>query len=188
MILLTARTSWRATHPGVPSILEVIVRDATFYFLVMLVNQLVLFMFLFFAPVCDPQFFRGRVVLTALGCSGTAAARTWDVRSLPRCRSDIRVTDNDLDPSTQVFLLPALTSRMMLSLKKVAAEPAGMWSLSTRADFGGGKLPQGNGTVLFAPFDLSGGTSEPSTLPSEGDIELSPVPRLSQDPRSQKSC
>ena len=188
MILLTARASGTAIYPGIPNILGVIVRDATLYFLVMFANQLVLFMFLFFAPVCDPQCFRDRVLLIAYECSGAAAAYAWDVRSLPHCGNDLRVTDDDLDPSTQVLLLPALTSRMMLSLKKVAAEPAGMWSLSTRADFGGGKLPQGNGTVLFAPFDLSGGTSEPSTLPSEGDIELSPVPRLSQDPRSQKSC
>ena len=188
MILLTARASGGAKYPGIPTILRVIVRDATLYFLVMLVNQLVLWMFLFFAPVCDPQHFLGRVVLTTCGCSGAAATRTWDVSSLPHCRCDIRVTDNDLDLSPQVLLLPVLTSRMMLSLKKLAAEPAARWSLSTRVDFGGGKSPQGNGTVLFAPLDLSGGSSEPSTLPSEGDIELGPVPHLSQDPGSQRPC
>ena len=140
IILLAARASGGVRYPGILSLLGVIVHDATLYFLVMLVNQLVLWMFLFFAPVCDPQYFWGCVVLTACMFSGAAATRTWDVHSLPRS-GDIQMTDNDSDLSPQAILLPILTSRMMLSLRKVAAEPAGMWSLSTRANFGGGESP-----------------------------------------------
>lgn len=58
-----------------------ILRDATFYFLVMFANQIVLFLFLFLAPVCDVREIGwGRVVL--ISHSGTAAAHPRHVRSL----------------------------------------------------------------------------------------------------------
>ena len=81
--------------------------------------------------------------------------------------------------STQVMLLPALASRLMLSLKKAAAEPAGLWSLSTMD--GLGRPPHVDGVILFASrtLDLPWGTSdlsELSTLPSD-DMELGSVPR-----------
>lgn len=87
---------------------------------------------------------------------------------------------------TQVMLLPVLASRLMLSLKKAAAEPAGLWSLSTMG--GLGRPPHVDGVILFASrtLDLPWGTadfSEPSTLPSE-DMELA---RLSRD-ISQQPC
>lgn len=42
------------TYPGIPSLLNTILRDATYYFILMFACQLCLLLFLFFAPVSDP--------------------------------------------------------------------------------------------------------------------------------------
>ena len=66
--------------------MDTIVWDATVYFLVMFVCQLVLLMFLFFAPVCDPWRFRGQLILSCSSfmlCSGANSAHAWGVSFLP---------------------------------------------------------------------------------------------------------
>ena len=54
IILFTARGPRTRRFPGIPSILDAILRDATVYFLLIVASQLVLFFFVFLAPVCDP--------------------------------------------------------------------------------------------------------------------------------------
>ena len=80
------------------------------------------------------------------------------------------------------MFLPTMTSRLMLSLKKVSVEPTGMWSLST--------MGPGWGTIHFAS-DAFGGSQEISeTLPpsDEEGVELDFVPRLSRNSGSQQVC
>jgi len=80
------------------------------------------------------------------------------------------------------MFLPIMTSRLMLSLKKVATEPMGMWSLST--------MGPGRGTIHFASdvFDGSQGISETLPPQNEEDVELDSVPRLSRDSGPQQVC
>ena len=54
IILFTTRGPRTSRFPGIPSILDAILRDATVYFLLIVASQLVLFFFVFLAPVCDP--------------------------------------------------------------------------------------------------------------------------------------
>ena len=54
IILVTARGPRTSRFPGIPSILDAILRDATVYFLLIVASQLVLFFFVFLAPVCGP--------------------------------------------------------------------------------------------------------------------------------------
>jgi len=53
IILVTARRQGVNRYPGVPSLLEVILRDSIRYFMVMFVGQFLFLLFLFFAPVGD---------------------------------------------------------------------------------------------------------------------------------------
>jgi hypothetical protein len=53
IILVTAGGSRKGRLPGIPDILDAILRDATIYFLLIFASQLVLFFFLFLAPVGD---------------------------------------------------------------------------------------------------------------------------------------
>lgn len=52
IIFVTARRPG-LTYPGIPSLLNTILRDATYYFILMFACQLCLLLFLFFAPVSD---------------------------------------------------------------------------------------------------------------------------------------
>jgi len=63
IILVTARGPRTSRFPGIPSILDAILRDATVYFLLIFASQLVLLFFLYFAPVCDPHYIRGWLIL-----------------------------------------------------------------------------------------------------------------------------
>ena len=87
------------------------------------------------------------------------------------------------------MFLPTMTSRLMLSLKKVGAEPAGLWSLSTTGDLRRGRSPD-DGTVRFASnvFDVSHGFSETLPPPNEENIELDSMPKLPWDHGSQQLC
>jgi choline-glycine betaine transporter len=53
IILVTAKRQGRNRHPGISSILDTILREATLYFLLMFASQFLFVMFLFFAPVGD---------------------------------------------------------------------------------------------------------------------------------------
>lgn len=72
-----------------------------------------------------------------------------------------------------------MASRLMLSLKKAAIEPA--WSLTTMTGLDRGMtLEDGTGTIRFASRMLDGSQEileETHALPNEGDIELEPMPR-----------
>jgi len=54
IIFFTARGPQSSRFPGIPRILDAILRDATVHFLLIVASQLVLFFFVFLAPVCDP--------------------------------------------------------------------------------------------------------------------------------------
>jgi len=60
IILVTIRGPRTSRFPGVPSILDAILRDATVYFLLMTIAQLLLFASTLFAPVGDPYHIEGR--------------------------------------------------------------------------------------------------------------------------------
>jgi hypothetical protein len=79
IIFFAARGSW-LRHPGISTLLQTILRDATIYFLLMFACQLVLLFFLFLAPVG-----RSMVDLLTPLCSsrrsGATTALAWDVRS-----------------------------------------------------------------------------------------------------------
>jgi len=66
IIFVAARESRTGRSLGIPNILDVILRDATIYFLLIFASQLVLFLFLFFAPVGDPYYIRGWLILLYL--------------------------------------------------------------------------------------------------------------------------
>lgn len=53
IILLTAKKLEAYTYPGISTLLDAILRDATLYFLLMFGCQVLLVLFLFFAPVGD---------------------------------------------------------------------------------------------------------------------------------------
>ena len=53
IILATARRPGMRRYPGVPSLLDTIMRDATQYFMLIFFVQLVAELLLFVAPVCD---------------------------------------------------------------------------------------------------------------------------------------
>ena len=55
IIFVTARGPRTSRFPGIPTLLDAILRDATVYFLLIVASQLVLFFFVFLAPVCDPS-------------------------------------------------------------------------------------------------------------------------------------
>jgi len=133
IIFFTARKFGSTRFPGIRSLFDILLRDATRYFVLMFLCQFLsqLFLFIHQQPL---QLFPG--------LAGTV-------------------------------LVPIMASRMMLSLKKAAVDPNGMWSLSTMSDHD----QAGDGTVHFAsrvPSGL-GQTSGSSMLPNEEGVELGPV-------------
>ena len=87
------------------------------------------------------------------------------------------------------MFLPAMTSRLMLSLKKAATEPTGMWSLSTMGDFRRGRFP-GQETIQFASYGFNASYEIQETLPPPNgeDIELDFMPQSPRDRGSQQLC
>ena len=53
IILITAKRHGRDRHPGISSILDAILREATLYFLFIFASHFLFELFLFFAPVGD---------------------------------------------------------------------------------------------------------------------------------------
>ena len=82
-----------------------------------------------------------------------------------------------------------MTSRLMLSLKRAAAEPTGMWSLSAMGDFGRGMFSD-RATIQFASCGFSVSHEISETLPplNGEDIELDSVPQMPRDGGSQQLC
>lgn len=75
------------------------------------------------------------------------------------------------------MLLPIIASRLMLSVKRAAVEPTGLWSLSTMGGSGRGG-PAEDGTLRFASRIFGVSPEAVSTSPSsEGDIELDSLPK-----------
>ena len=70
------------------------------------------------------------------------------------------------------MFLPMMACRLMLSLKKAATEPRGLWSLSNDRE------RAANETIEFVPptFEMSCENSDTLAQPSEEDIELGVVP------------
>ncbi|KAF9648039.1 hypothetical protein BDM02DRAFT_3116114 [Thelephora ganbajun] len=61
IIFVTAKRRGMTRYPGVPTLLDTILRDATLYFIFMFVVQGLLEMFLFFAPVGDMRMTHSRI-------------------------------------------------------------------------------------------------------------------------------
>jgi hypothetical protein len=59
IILVTAKRMGTVRYPGIPSILDIILQDATLYFVFMFACQTLFEMFLFFAPVGHIWYTRG---------------------------------------------------------------------------------------------------------------------------------
>lgn len=74
-----------------------------------------------------------------------------------------------------LVFVPVMASRLMLSLKKAAVEPAGQWSLQTMTDHGRRATMHAE-TVRFASRAF--GVSQ--EISNGGDIELEPLPRSSR--------
>ena len=75
----------RYRYPGIPSILDTILRDATVYFIILFASQLMFQLFLFLAPVGDIVIRPGvvnRVVLIICVCIGGSSAPAGIVSSL----------------------------------------------------------------------------------------------------------
>ena len=79
IILAAARESRTDRSLGIPNILGVVLRDATIYFLLIVASQFLLFFFLFFAPVGDPYYISGWLILL---CSPFAHVQT-QIQLLP---------------------------------------------------------------------------------------------------------
>ena len=69
IILVTARRSGKIRYPGMPSILDVIVRDSTQYFMLIFFFQVLAQLFLFFAPVGDTRYVRGWLAELCSSCT-----------------------------------------------------------------------------------------------------------------------
>ena len=54
-ILITAKKPWHSRYPGIPSLLDTILRDATVYFVFMALCQVSSDLFVSFAPVSHPR-------------------------------------------------------------------------------------------------------------------------------------
>ena len=82
-----------------------------------------------------------------------------------------------------------MVSRLMFSLKKAVDEQAGPWTLSTMGDFGRERSPD-DGTLRFVTqtFDGSHEISGALAPPSEGVVELDPVPQSLLDSGSRQPC
>jgi len=93
-IFVAARKPKHGRHPGIPSLLDAIWRDATQYFLLIALCELTSDLFIIFAPV--------------------------SISVLPGMAS--------------TMLIPLMASRLMLSLKKAAVEPARMHTISITAN------------------------------------------------------
>ena len=74
------------------------------------------------------------------------------------------------------MFVPLMASRLMLSLKKAAAEPTGAWSVATMTTFSMEWSPK-DGTPDFASQTF-GGSREISAPPNEGGMELESGPGL----------
>ena len=82
IILVTVRGPTTNRFPGVPSILDAILRDATVYFLLVATAQLLLFFSTLFAPVGDLYHIEGRSVLlcsSLVHISDANSNPAWDV-------------------------------------------------------------------------------------------------------------
>jgi hypothetical protein len=80
------------------------------------------------------------------------------------------------------MFLPMMACRLMLSLKKAASEPKGLWTLTNRPENEGGIFT--NATLQFVagrPLDVSGEISDTLSPRGGEDVELEEV---SQSPRS----
>ncbi|KAF9777632.1 hypothetical protein BJ322DRAFT_1095726 [Thelephora terrestris] len=126
VFLIIAIAAWKErTHryPGIPSILDTIVRDATKYFLLISSVHLLSVLFVFVAPV--------------------------DIQLFP--------------PMVNMVLVPVMTSRLMVSLKKASVEPEAAWTLQSMNN----TTLARDGTVRFA----FGGLQEIPLYPTVTDGE-----------------
>ena len=84
-------------------------------------------------------------------------------------------------PRANGIIIPIMVSRLMLSLKKAAAEPTGLWSIATMESTNRGMRPE-DGTLHFASKAPGGPhqISEITSLPDGGAIELGSMSKASR--------
>ena len=95
-------------YPGVPSILDKVLRDATINFILMFICQLLAEAFTLATAVGDIRYLRGRLIVLCSFCVCVCSERisglSWGVSFLsPRQRTYIRVIDVDLCPTGQAW-------------------------------------------------------------------------------------
>lgn len=139
IIAVTARRSRMFEYPTMPSILQIILRDATHHFVLIVSAHFLSTLFLFVLPA--------------------------SIQLMPGIANTIFV--------------PVMASRLMLSLKRAAAEPQVVWSLGVMTNPSWGRTEE-EATVRFAPR-VPEGRHELSFFSAgrgEEDVELELTPRL----------
>ena len=170
-----------------PSTLDIIARDSTHYFVLIFFSQLLAQLFVLFAPVSDTRYVRGwllRIVLTTCTFLAWNSALTGGVSSFAlRRRSDLRVTYIDINfRRANSVLVPVMASRLMLSLKKAAAQPKIPWSLKTMTIISQGRITEGG--IINSPPRVPGEWHEISRVPAapnEGGVELCAMHRSTRN-------
>lgn len=164
-------------------------RDSTQYFVLIFFFHIIAQLFVSVAPVGD-TIHSGVViwvVLTARALSAQSPALTGVVSSLlPRRRSVTYIDINSWRRANAV-LIPAMASRLTLSLKKATAQPKIPSSLETMTNTSRGRST-GDGTIDPAPRVPEGSHEilRASAAPNDEDIELGAMPRLSSNRDSRR--
>jgi len=167
-------------YPGVPYLLGAVLRGAAHCFLFIFCFQALFELFLLFAPVGDTTV-QWRFIVLCSPCV-LSTFRIKSNSSPGRKPSFYLVAEVEYQRASHrvnSILIPAMASRLMLSLKKAAVEPAGPWSLSTMSEPVGVTARERRTTrfTLRMPYG-SYGASVTSTLSDTVDIELEYTPRL----------
>jgi len=121
IILVRAKRSTADRYPGIPSILDTILRDSTVYFTFMFASQLLFQLFLFFAPVSDMIHPRGRLSCCAhrtrafRWTSSSCQGRKFPFSSTPKATFE-RVIDIDLHSIGHARFSPRSWRRASCSL------------------------------------------------------------------------
>ena len=129
-------------------------------------------------------------MLTVCGYLDANPALARNVSFLPLwSRSHPRVMYQLGSHRSHAMLLPVMSTRLMLSLRKAAARPAESWSLSTMGERSKGRST-GDGIRHFVPqkFKVSQETSTTLVPPSTEDIELDSAYRLPRNRGTQLPC
>lgn len=117
------------------------------------------------------------LLITSAGVSRYRFNSSRGCKSPPSISIPLQMADMNVHLRTHVMFLPMMASRLMLSLRKAASEPTGLWSLS-KTTRGGWRSTGGD--VEFIGHHTPCETSDSRPSPSEADVELGSLPRLAR--------